>query len=146
MSYTVEWYLAGRIDYVTYSGVLTDDDIITSSSVMLPFLEASPHPIHALINVTGLTELAVNFAKSINNEVIAQASSHRKLGWVLYFDKANPVYMFMASVKAQTHNERVRFFDSEEEALLFLESVDQLKAGERATARQWIAGSPENPS
>lgn len=141
MAYRVEWYKEAHIFYVTYRGNLTDEDIVAANTSLLPHLEASPHPIHALVNVVGLGHLAVNFMQSLKSEILAQVSAHPRLGWVLYFNKANPIYVFMASVNAQRHDERVRFFDSEAEVLAFLQDLGALAPDDRPSERTLLAES-----
>lgn len=125
MSYQVSWFQEPRILYVRYYGKLTAEDIHEANSQALIHLDAATTPpVHTLVNVIDMTELGFVFKDVLKDEAVINVSSHKKLGWVVYFNKQNPIYTFMANVVGQSYEEKVKFLDTEAEAVSFLQRID----------------------
>jgi hypothetical protein len=120
MSYNVKWHKQDRVLYVTYTGKVTAEDIEQANQQVLEELEKAAHTIHALVNVVGMTKVDFSLQEVMASEVVSAVSGHPTLGWVIYFNKKNPYYNFLASIVGQNFGERVMFLDSEEEAVAFV--------------------------
>lgn len=125
MAYEVSWYRENIVMGVRYFDDLLAEDIYQANAKVLEELEKAQDRIHVLVNVIHLGKLAFNFQEVMYNETVAKVSAHKKLGWVIYYDKKNPLYNFMASVVGQSYEERVRFYDTEAEAVAYLKKADE---------------------
>ena len=53
-----------------------------------------------------------------------KSGSHPRVGWLIFIGINNKIMKFFVSVAAQSFNIRLRFMDTIEEALTFLQDVD----------------------
>jgi len=117
------WYIKGRVQITEYRGVISDDEFLKAADHpdLIATIEASPAPlVHFIFNadaVTRMPSLRVGGKPAI--------ASHPKVGWIVVVRRTqNPVFKMIASILGQMTKLRVRFVNSEAEAIEFLHYVD----------------------
>lgn len=119
----VSWLYRDRILHQQFYGEMTTADITYLTETSQPMMAAGTAPIHTLVDARFVLKYPSNL-NALRQAVSSPASD--KLGWVIMINNGNPVLRFMSAVLAQTTviNVRMRIFDSVDQALRFLASMD----------------------
>jgi hypothetical protein len=123
MSARVEWLYRDRIIHQQFYGNLTIADITYVTEATGPLMAAGAAPIHTLVDARFVEKYPANLP-ALRQAVTSTASD--KLGWVIMLNNGNPVLKFISAVLAQVAivNVRMRIFDTPDQALHFLLSMD----------------------
>jgi hypothetical protein len=124
MAFDVSWLEENRFGLMRYVGTLSLDDINGAYGEFNRYLTTAKRPVHLVVDITELEALNTSLTEILGSAEVQYASSHPKLGWVVYYNKENSAYNFIASAIGQNSDLRMRFCDTQEEALQFLEEVD----------------------
>lgn len=102
---------------------MTTADITSVTETSQPLMAEGRQPVHTLVDARFVEKFPYNLGV-LRQAVNSPASD--KLGWVIMVNNGNPVLRFMSAVLAQTTivNVRMRIFDSVDQALRFLASMD----------------------
>jgi hypothetical protein len=130
----VGWYLEGRILQVT--DCVTEEEWWERDRLLLQYLDEGGKPpcVHLLLDYRALDDaeraVCVRSFRSYSEAVFARrypdrrrVSQHYLLGWLLTIDA--PGGHHLAQTVAQVGNIRYRAFDTLEEGVAFLKSVDE---------------------
>src|SRR5688500_12459959 len=115
MAFDVSWLQEDRAGFMRYLGTLSLDDVEAAYSQFSDYLDTAARPVHLVVDWTQHQELNTSLQVILGSEAVQQAIRHPKLGWVVYFDKENPAYNFIASPIGQNAALRVRFCDTQDE-------------------------------
>lgn len=123
MSARVEWLYRDRIIHQQFYGNMTPDDITYVTEATGPLMAAGTMPIHTLVDARFVEKYPTNL-QALRQAITSPASD--RLGWVVMLNNGNPVLKFISAVLAQVAiiNVRMRIFDTPEQALGFLLSMD----------------------
>jgi hypothetical protein len=134
MAAEIWWYLKGRILYSP--GSVSQEDIAERNAKALELIETEGLPplVHTIIDHTNryTAEELQNLPRQLRyymtmhqSEVRQKLISHPLLGWVLSVNNPTVAFKLAGTVVSQQSNYRWRSFDTLEEALTFLETVDK---------------------
>jgi hypothetical protein len=123
MSFQMGWHQEGKVAFIRYHDTLTMSDIDGVAVQGTFYLDQAADTVHFLVDFSQLGKVDFSLPQLLSNQSIKQVMRHPRLGWTLYFPKQNLFYNFMATAISQITNTRMRFFDSQEKALAFLDTV-----------------------
>ena len=123
MSYTVSWYIPDEILYLHYSGAITAEELRKSLMEMQSFIESSPRALVHSIHDAGDVSEFPSMKNSI--EVIRDASTHPRTGWSLSIREKSTLMKLGSTIGASLFKARFRAFDTLEQAITHLKSVDE---------------------
>src|SRR5690606_30679929 len=101
MPTSAEWYEPHHIILLKYWGTVTIDDIVYATGFTIPMMDETEETVHNLVDLTGIDTLAFSIKALIENEPLRRASTHPHLGWVLYYDRHNPLYNMYTAILSQ---------------------------------------------
>lgn len=120
MTVKISWYLEDRIIYSDYSGDVTIDDIFNGTQqVKILAYEGTPL-VHNIANMLKVDSFPKNLRQIINS---IEQLDNNILGWTLIINH-NKLLRFIVSAVSQLAKARFRIFETEDEALKFLYTVD----------------------
>ena len=123
MPYKHGWFLESRIFYNEYWGDVTAEEIRQLAEFNLEYLDHSDAPlVHAFINIEAMGSFPVNL--SALRDSTLTTLRHPKMGWLIAYGKNNRFVSFLIPLVTQLFQTRYRLFDTYEEAVAFLQSVD----------------------
>jgi len=139
MSAHVAWLYRDRIIHQQFYGQMTFQDITYVTETTQPMMEVGSAPIHTLVDARFVEKYPTNLT-ALRQAVTLPASD--RLGWVIMLNNGNPVLKFLSVVLAQVTiaNVRMRIFETLEQALRFLLSMDATLGEEVLAVTQ-----PETP-
>lgn len=121
MPISYSWLVEGRIVQLKSSGEITLNDIQKEDAIMMEFLEQTTAPlVHVLADQTDLEKMP-----DIKSFTASHWVKDKRVGWFLVYGMKYKFLRFAMSVGAQIFQLRTRTFDTHEEALAFLQSVDE---------------------
>jgi hypothetical protein len=124
MSIKVQWYIPGRIPYTTYNGQATIEEIEHAYSYMGQLIDQEGHPpyVHAVHDAVQLLSIPVHLVKL--QAAIRPLLSHPQFGWGVIISE-NDYFKFAGVVISQVARTRVRYVGTHEQAIRFVQGVDQ---------------------
>jgi hypothetical protein len=124
MSFTVDWYIVGRVIKVQIAGDVTLSDIEAISQQLIVLLDAGTAP---LVHVMGDLAAMQNYPPNLKEmqRVSQPHVSHPRTGWILMYGMTSPLVNFIASTILQLARIRTRMVSSEAEAIAFLREHDE---------------------
>jgi len=120
MPFKVSWLVEKRVIFSQTSGYLTTDDLITHNSVMEEYARVGENLVHIISDSTDVTGMNVGLRDLQKIRFPALPN----LGWAISISP-KPMERFFASVMMQLTNKRGRQFATLEEALRFLQEIDE---------------------
>ena len=118
----VSWYLHGRVIYKRFYGVLTIDEL-QQTNVDTTELVVSGEPlVHIIVNSQDVTKHPYSL-KDVNSTIPRSKAFHDSLGWTVMVS-THYIHRFMGQMAAQMTRTRFQTAASFDEALQFLNSVD----------------------
>lgn len=121
MPLKLQWLVEDQVFLRVAEGEVTVDEYYEHDARLINnYLEPSPATrVHGIFDLTGLDQMP-------ELKVLRQAKAikHSKTGWVVLVGVDNPVIKLVASVMGQMYQARFRFYNTIEEALDFLQSMD----------------------
>lgn len=122
MGFDIEWFVHGRIIKANISGDIAIEDLKNGSDIALKMFEESDAPlVHVITNETDVGSLPVSL--QLFSEAV-EFMRHPRMGWMLMYPTANQLSKFLSGMVAGIAKVRYRRFESIEESLQFLVSVD----------------------
>ncbi len=132
MPYSVNWYIENEIIYSRYSGVITAEELANCLTTVKTLMENSPrHLVHAITDVGDVT-VAVPLKDSIR--VVRQVGSSKKPGWTVTIREKSLLVKMSAGLGASIFKNRFRAFDTLDQALAHLKTVDEELNWDKADA------------
>ena len=120
MPYELTWLVEGRVVLGKFSGQLKEEDIPAFDELMLTHLNAGTGAlVHHLADLRELDSMPGLAGLSKFTYV-----KHPHMGWQISFGLRRPLVKMVANIMSQVFKVRTRDFDTLEEALAFLQSVD----------------------
>ena len=126
MAIEVTWFEERRIVSIKYSGNVTLEDMREMCKKMLQMLETGVNPlsINSLVDLRDAGQTEFTIKEVLSDELIQQLASHPNQHWQIYIGRNNPFHNMMASVISQNSQLRMRFVDTLEEGLAFLDKLN----------------------
>ncbi len=132
------WYVPKAVVFSRFSGAPTEDEIIQNGYNIIDLIETCDTPlIHIIVDTT-----AVTASPPLPATIRAAKSSpkHERAGWLVTIGEQNPIIKFASSVSRQLLQVRTQNFDTLEEAIAFLKSVDETIDWSQARAELLTSG------
>jgi hypothetical protein len=121
MSFEIRWINEGHLLHVDFFDPMTDADAEAFNNVMNEYFEASSRLfVHGIFDFSQAT--TVYPLKRIAKFTFPK---HQRMGWNIFVGLPNKQVAFILSVATQLFKLRVRNVDSMNEALKFVQYVDQ---------------------
>lgn len=110
----------GQVVFFPTWGTLSKDELKRYDEEYLGVLEKTSHTfVHGIYDYSGLNGLPP--LRELTN---LRVGKHPKVGWSVFTGVRSAVLKFFASLTVQFFGQRVRFVDTNADALKFLQSVD----------------------
>lgn len=119
MPYTVSWLVEKRVVYTRMYGFVSGEELVAQNEDMREYIQNSEHLLHTINDATDTTGTDMN----LRDLQKTQFTDVPNLGWAIYISPSK-MNRFFASVITQLTNKRGRQFATLEEALHFLQEVD----------------------
>ncbi|MFZ4816445.1 MAG: hypothetical protein ACOYL5_18055 [Phototrophicaceae bacterium] len=115
------WLLEGQIILHHNIGDITEDDMLQGDDPLNRLLDAATSP---LVHVIVLTAQQGKMPKSVSSFTQASWTRHPRLGWTVIVGLQDPILRFIASTAGQIFKMRMKFVETPQDALTFLQYVD----------------------
>jgi hypothetical protein len=122
MSYSLNWLIENEIIYACYSGVTTAEELRECLTKMTDLIESSPRPLVHMISDVGDIVEAVPLKDSIR--IVREVGSPPRAGWSISVREKSTLVKMGAAMGASIFRMRYRAFDTLEQAIEHLKSVD----------------------
>lgn len=110
----------GQVIFFPTWGVLTKEELQQYDQDYYAVIEASPHMfVHGIYDYAELHGLPP--LRDLTN---LRVGKHPRVGWTVFTGAKNVLFKFLVSTTVQFFKQRIRFFDTNAEALAFLQSMD----------------------
>jgi hypothetical protein len=110
----------GQLYFFPTWDVLTKEELQQYDRDFYAVIEASPYPlVHSIYDYSELKGLPP--LKDLTN---LKVGHHPRAGWTIFTGAKNVLFKFLVSTTVQFFKQRIRFADTNAEALAFLQSVD----------------------
>ena len=119
MPYQQSWLVEKRIVYTRMYGYVTGEELLAQNEEMRAFIQQSEQLLHTINNATDTTGTDMN----LRDLQKTQFTNVDNLGWAIYVSPSK-MNRFFASVITQLSHKRGRQFATLEEALTFLQEMD----------------------
>jgi hypothetical protein len=114
------WLIEGHVHYIGFAGTTNIDELLEIDNRMIAALEASPHPIHFVIDVRGLAA-----PLGLDQGLKIRHLRHEKTGWiVLIGGSQNSIMRFVISTTFKIFGARYKDCATPEAALEFLKQME----------------------
>jgi hypothetical protein len=120
MPYTIGWHIPDRVVLITFEGTMTLDDIDHMNLDTMALVGQGVPPIHVVSDLLAMERYPTSIqeiSKFIRNDMKA------RLGWTIVITR-NKLVRFMSAIIIQLTGARLRFFDTLDDALIFLHDND----------------------
>lgn len=122
MGFEIKWYLQKKIIHADIIGKVSIDDVKLGSQTAIDMFNQSNAPlVHVLANESNLESLPI----SLN--AFSEAATfmrHPQIGWLIMYGTDNRMSKFMSSMLSGIAKVRHRRFETLEQSLEFLTTVD----------------------
>ncbi len=132
MPYTATWYIEKEVIYVTYSGVMTVDELRSSLLEIKNLVESSSRPLVHTISDVGDVITPVGIKDSIG--LVREVGTNDRAGWTLTIREKSIVMKMGAALGSSIFKLRYRTFDTFEQAIAHLKLVDSTIHWEQANS------------
>lgn len=119
MAYEVSWLIDKRLMLISFSGVLTKEDLHAASEAAFLLAESGTAPVHSITDGTHLTSVEIG----IDDLRKVMENRSYKSGWSVTVTPGR-MERFLASIANQLFRMKSRHFATMEEAFAFLKDVD----------------------
>ena len=122
MPYNIWWEVEGHILYASYSGEITSDELLRAMKQMVEEMR-----VHGGAFVNVISDVRnVSRQPSIPEVMTAirQIEKSEQMGWTINVGESNAVVRFTTNIAGQYLGQRMRSFDTPEEAIAFLKESD----------------------
>lgn len=122
MGFDIRWLVPGRIIDVTITGEISIEDLENESNIILDMFAESDAPlVHVITNEAALESLPTSL------QMFSDALDFMRdprLGWMIMYPSNDSMSKFLSGMVAGISKVRYRRFDTLEESLQFLVTVD----------------------
>jgi len=120
MPIEIKEYVPNQVLYSYYRGEISDTELFAMDRSVEDFLDRTTSPLeHMLTDVRDMIRPA-----GLSSLMKMKCGRHPKLGWVILFGIRNPAIKFVLMAAASMFKVRIRHFNTFEESIEFLQSVD----------------------
>ena len=119
MPYQQSWLVEKRVVYTRMYGYVTGEELLAQNEEMREFIQQSEQLLHTVNDATDTTGTDMN----LRDLQKTQFTNVDNLGWAIYISPSK-MNRFFASVITQLSKKRGRQFATLEEALTFLQEMD----------------------
>ncbi len=124
MSYSTDWLIKPYVYRVEYQDEYTLADGEAVRQTIVPLLDHNMVVLHFIFDMQQVTWIEPSLKEIQRNQNAASFYQHPLLGWILYvIQDDNPLIQFVTSAIAQRYDARVRWFNTQDEALDFLREI-----------------------
>lgn len=118
------WMIEGRVSYFRYQGKITVDEIAVAAQTGIQMLESSDALlVHTLQDGREITDFPKNIGQIL--AVSREAQAHPQMGWGISVGLLDPATRYIAGMVYKIARTRQRFISNMDDALDFLQSIDQ---------------------
>ena len=122
MPVEVSWLVENRVIYSRCHGVLSVAEVKEASSQTTRMMNSGIKFVHQIANATDIERLSFNLTDLMKSFRGFPASPN--MGWTLTVSP-NAIHRFISSIVVQMGSSRQRVFNTLEEAIAFLQSIDE---------------------
>ena len=119
MPYEISWLVDKRIVYIRTYGLVTGEELVAQNDELQNYIPLSENLLHVITDGTDTTGTDMG----LRDLQKTQFNDVENLGWAIYVSPSK-MNRFFASVITQLSQKRGRQFGTLEEALSFLQEVD----------------------
>lgn len=119
MAYEISWLIDERLILITFTGVLTREDLYAVSEAAFTMAESGTAPVHSITDGTHLTSVEIG----IDDLRKIMENRSYKSGWSVTVTPGR-MERFLASIANQLFRMKSRHFATFEEAIAFLKDID----------------------
>ncbi len=119
MPYEISWLVDKRVIYTRMYGYVTGEDLRNNNADMQAFVQDSELLLHTITDATETTGTDMGLRDLQNT----QFTSVENLGWGIYISPSK-MNRFFAGIITQLNKKRGRQFETLDEALKFLNEMD----------------------
>jgi len=123
MPYQVTWYTEPQIILYDYNGVLTLDEVNQSNIEALELMNQASEPVDFLVDLRYVERITFNISEMLAVQSLHAMITHPLNHWTAYYDKRSSLAQLLMHVLHESVQGRSRFFDSQAEALEFLQTI-----------------------
>jgi hypothetical protein len=121
----IDWYIPGQVLYASSWGEVTIEQLIEHIATNQRLVREGTHSlVHTISNVTHLTKYPPIY-ESVKVFNQFRHSAPPNTGWALTVGFKDPVVKFATTVIQQLFGVRLRSFDTVDEAVDFIKTVDR---------------------
>jgi hypothetical protein len=120
MPIDLSWYIKNHIVLARYYGVIRVDDLQDINEQVIAIMDEALQPIHILMD----TALIGETPNLMASKDILPSTRHPNSGWYVVCGQSTVVRM-LSSIAAQANGVKIRFFDTLDEGLDFLQLHDE---------------------
>lgn len=121
MAYELNWMVENRVIYERLSGNITLDEIREVGKLVSEHVAVGTPLVHLVADLTEVGKFPMNL-REINN--MFENPHRERFGWMIGITN-NQLVRFFGTMIPQLQGARMRMFTSVDEALRFLQSVDE---------------------
>ncbi len=130
MPHETRWYIENEIIFVRYSGVMSKEELRGAMLELKDLIESSPRPLVHVINDSADVTVPVSIKDSV--QLVREVGSHERIGWTLTVREKSLVLKMGTAFGTSIFKMRFRAFDTLEQALAHLRTVDSTIHWEQA--------------
>lgn len=110
----------GQLYFFPTWDILTREELQQYDRDFYAAIEASPHPlVHSIYDYSELKGLP-----PLKDLTSLKVGHHPRAGWTVFTGAKNVLFKFLVSTTVQFFKQRIRFADTNADALAFLQAVD----------------------
>jgi len=119
-----DWYVDQRVAFVRFWGEITVHDVVEALDISARLVDegAQPH-VHFLHDWTEINNFPTNIIQIRQKSNVA-LEDEEKLGWMVVYGLDNRLLRFISQTVLQVFGIRFRMFETQEEAIAFLNEID----------------------
>ncbi|MCU0513802.1 MAG: STAS/SEC14 domain-containing protein [Anaerolineae bacterium] len=121
MPVDVHGYLEPYVIRACFSGEVSLEDMQQAAALLDARIAPQTEPVHVLIDLTDVSAYPWNLAAV--NAILKPYLGHRHTGWTIFYGQKEPLIRYAANVLMRVSRIRFRIFDTEPEALHFLQEI-----------------------
>lgn len=120
MAYRIQWVIENHLSFTPVWDEMDADELRRYDAEAGAMLDQVTKPlVHTIFDYSHLKRLP-----ALQDMLALKSGKHPKVGWVIFCSVPNPMLKFVASATSQIFRLRLRFVDTTDQALAFLQDVD----------------------
>ena len=122
MPYNYWWEVGQHVLYVSYSGDMSVEELTESMQVLTEEMKLNGGPFVNIISDVGNVQHQLSLPEVM--KAVRQFETSEQMGWSIMVGNTNAIMRFTNNVAGQFLGQRMRSFDTPEEAIAFLKESD----------------------